>query len=111
MINLKYAETTTPSPGPAWRQLSDAERLTLVTSTMRAETVDSSNVIVVTAAKQDGQIIVNFRVPIPATKRGTLVLDFEASLNEAIDPGLVVWLEPLGDRNSLRNLRGIDVKA
>lgn len=111
MINLKYAETTTPSPGPAWRQLSVAERLTLVTNTLRAEAADSSSVIVVAAAKQDGQIIVNLREPIPATKRGTLLLDFEASLNEAIDPGLVVWLEPLGDRNSLRNLRGIEVKA
>lgn len=111
MINLKYAETTTPSPGSAWRLLSDAGRLTLVTSALRAETADLSNVIVVAAAKLDGQIIVNLREPIPATKRGTLLLDFEASLNGAIDPGLVVWLEPLGDRNSLRNLRGIEVKA
>ena len=44
-------------------------------------------------------------------KRGPLLLDFEVFLKEAIDPGLVVWLEPLGDRNSLRNLRGIEVKA
>ena len=70
-----------------------------------------SGVINVVAAKQDGQIIVTLEKPMPASKRGPLLLDFEVFLKEAIDPGLVVWLEPLGDRNSLRNLRGIEVKA
>lgn len=56
-------------------------------------------------------MIVGLRVPVPADKRGTLLLDLEASLKESIDPGLVVWLEPLGDRSSLRNLRGIEVKV
>jgi hypothetical protein len=35
----------------------------------------------------------------------------EDYLKESIDAGLVVWLEPFGDRNSLRNLRGIEVKS
>jgi len=111
MINLKDAQVNTPSPGLAWRQLSDAGRLTLVLDALRAGAAPSSSVIVVVAAKQDGQIIVTLKESMPASKRGTLLLDFEASLKGAIDPGLVVWLEPLGDRNSLRNLRGIEVKA
>ena len=111
MINLKNARTNAPSPGLAWRELSDAERLALVVDILRARTATSSSSIVVAAAKQDGQIIVNLSESIPAGIRGTLLLDFEASLTEAIDAGLVVWLEPLGDRNSLRNLRGIEVKA
>ncbi len=111
MINLKDAQVNTPSPSLAWRQLSDAERLTLVTDTLRARTTASAGVIVVAAAKQDGQIIVSLKESMPASRRGTLLLDFEASLKGTIDPGLVVWLEPLGDRNSLRNLRGIEVKA
>jgi hypothetical protein len=32
-------------------------------------------------------------------------------LKAHIDDALTVWLEPLGDRNSLRNLRGIEVKS
>ena len=47
--------------------------------------------------------MMTFESPLPA--------DLEAFLKESIDPGLVVWLEPLGDRSSLRNLRGIEVKS
>ena len=111
MISIRDVRVNTPSPGLSWRQLSDADRLTLIVDTLRNGTAASSGVINVVAAKQDGQIIVTLRESMPANKRGPLLLDFEASLKEVIDPGLVVWLEPLGDRNSLRNLRGIEVKA
>ena len=37
-------------------------------------------------------------------------MDFEVHLLAYVDGALNVWLEPLGDRNSLRNLRGIEVK-
>ncbi len=111
MVSLRDAQANTPSPDLAWRQLSDAGRLALVMDALRAGTAALNGNAVIAAAKQDGQIIVNLAKSIPASKRGALLLDLEASLKEAIDPGLVVWLEPLGDRNSLRNLRGIEVKA
>jgi hypothetical protein len=61
--------------------------------------------------KQDGQIIVKLLETVSADKRGTLLLNLEDYLKESIDAGLVLWLEPFGDRNSLRNLRGIEVKS
>jgi len=78
---------------------------------LHAGTTALNGIVVITAAKQNGQIIVNLVESMPASKRGPLLLSLEAFLKEAIDPSLVVWLEPLGDRNSLRNLRGIEVKA
>ena len=108
MIDLAHAQTRTPVPGPAWRQLSDAERVRLVNETLRSAT--TGDLLAVVDARPDGQVFGNLTKPLPASERGTLLLDFEASLTRAIDPGLVVWLEPLGDRNSLRNLRGIEVK-
>lgn len=111
MVSLGYAQTNTPSPGSAWRQLHDTERLTLVMDTLHNETTALDRNVVIAEAKQDGQILVSLLEPMPAGKRGTLLLDIEVTLKAAIDPGLVVWLEPLGDRNSLRNLRGIEVKA
>jgi len=60
--------------------------------------------------KNDGQVIVNFTCPVSADKRGGLLLDLEELLKNEFDQGVTVWLEPLGDRNSLRNLRGIKVK-
>lgn len=111
MVNLRYAQTNTPTPGTGWQRLSDAERHARVMNALQAGTPVLSNVMVIAAAKEDGQIIVNFTEPLSAGKRGQLLLDLEAFLKESIDPGLAVWLEPLGDRNSLRNLRGIEVKA
>jgi hypothetical protein len=78
---------------------------------LQAGTPVLNDVVVIAAAKEDGQIIVNLTEPLSAGKRGQLLLDLEAFLKESIDPSLAVWLEPLGDRNSLRNLRGIEVKA
>ena len=109
--NLCHANTATPTPDPAWRQLSDDERLALVNNTVSAKITSSNKILVIVEAKSDGQGIINLLEPVSADKRGTLLLDLEAFLKESIDPGLVVWLEPLGDRNSLRNLRGIEVKA
>lgn len=109
--NLCYANTCTPTPGHAWCQLSDEGRLAFVNSVVGTKMASLTKVIVIEDAKPDGQVIVNLLEPLPADKRGTLLLDLEALLKESIDPGLVVWLEPLGDRSSLRNLRGIEVKS
>lgn len=109
MVSLSDVLTETPSPRPAWLQFSDEERLSRVKEALRADAIAAS-VIQIISAKQDGQIIVSLAGS-PADKRGTLLLDLEASLKKAIDPALVVWLEPLGDKSSLRNLRGIEVKS
>ena len=39
-----------------------------------------------------------------------MLLELESYLKENIDKGLTVWLEPVGDRSKLRNLRGIKIK-
>lgn len=108
---IQYANADTPVPGHAWSRLRDDERLELVKSAVSGKLGTSGDIFVFVEAKVDGQIILSLREPVPADKRGTLLLDLEAFLKESIDPGLAVWLEPLGDRNSLRNLRGIEVKA
>ena len=109
--NLQYATAVTPTPGHAWRQLSDDKRIALVHDTVAARMAPLSRMLVIAEAKPDGQVIISLLEPIPADRRGTLLLDLEEMLKQAIDPGLAIWLEPLGDRNSLRNLRGIEVKA
>lgn len=109
--NPCYANADTPTPGHAWRQQSDDERLELVNNTLNTQMESVNKILVVEEAKLDGQVILKLLEPVPADKRGTLLLDIEAILKESIDPGLVVWLEPLGDRSSLRNLRGIEVKT
>lgn len=109
MNNLEFAHSPTPTPDASWRRLSDRERLQRVEEAV-ARTPTLPGLVSIIEARSDGQVIVGLRVPVPADKRGTLLLDLEADLKQSIDPGLVVWLEPLGDRSSLRNLRGIEVK-
>ena len=109
--HCRYANSDTPRPSENWARFSDAERLALVRQTIFTSLSDSRDVLIVAEAKSDGQVIVSLTQPVSAARRGTLLLDFEEFLKEKIDPGLVVWLEPLGDRSSLRNLRGIEVKS
>lgn len=106
-----FANVDTPTPGCVWSQLADDERFALVNNKLSAGLPNLNGILVVADAREDGQVIVKLTEPVAASKRGTLLLDVEAFLKESIDPGIVVWLESLGDRSSLRNLRGIEVKS
>ena len=37
------------------------------------------------------------------------MLDLEAVLKNELDNGITIWHIPIGDKNSLRNLRGIEI--
>ena len=47
----------------------------------------------------------------PYYDKVALLLDFESELKIGVDQGLVVWCEPLGDKSTLRNLRGIEIRT
>ena len=57
----------------------------------------------------DGQVYFSFKKAISSSLRGIFLLDLEILLKNRIDPGIVIWCEPIGDKNSLRNLRGIEI--
>ncbi len=112
MIAIKhYANVESPTPAPHWTELNEENRLDLVVSTLQASPVNFLSQIRVIAAKADGQIVLNIKGSLPVHRRGPFLLDLEEHLKVHIDDALTVWLEPLGDRNSLRNLRGIEVKS
>lgn len=108
---LSYASVATPVPDETWARLSDGERLSQVQNALRSGMPDIINMVSILSCRTDGQVIVQLLNPVPVAQRGTLLLDVEEFLKKSIDPGLAIWLEPLGDRNSLRNLRGIEVKS
>jgi hypothetical protein len=49
---------------------------------------------------------VKIKVPLLPQERGCLLLDLEDSMCEK-DPSIRIWHTPLGDKNTLRNLRGV----
>lgn len=109
--NLQYANAETPKPSMAWIGLSEGERIARLQEAVAGGMPSITQLVAITSAKDDGQVIVSLQESLPASQRGVLLLDLESFLKGAVDTGLAVWLEALGDRNSLRNLRGIEVKA
>jgi hypothetical protein len=106
-----YADVETPVPGAAWEALDQSQRIDMVLGKLKASPAQFLPMIQVIAAKADGQVIVHMKQSLPANQRGAFLLDLEQYLKTNIDEAIAVWLEPLGDRNSLRNLRGIEVKT
>ena len=103
-----YANIDSPITKETWRKLSEFERLELVKDRISAS--KDFHVIYPTGAKKYGQVFIKLLDDIPARKRGILLLSFERLLKDGIDQGINVWHEPIGDKNSLRNLRGIEIK-
>ena len=110
-FNLSHAATSTQAPSERWSNMRYDERLGVIRKALVANSSGIGANLVVTSTKEDGQVIVSFKEQVGAAMRGSILLDLEVYLKATIDQGLTVWLEPLGDRNSLRNLRGIEVKS
>lgn len=111
MSQLNNANIPTPTPGDDWLRLSATERCARVNAALDEMATPLGNVLSALECKDDGQVILSLLEPLSAGERGTLLLDVEDHLKAALDGALVVWLEPLGDKSSLRNLRGIEVKS
>ena len=104
-----YAEIESPITKENWRKLSEFERLELVRN--RITENKKFQIIHPTRARKNGQVFIKLLVDTPASKRGILILSFERLLKDKIDQGINVWNEPIGDKNSLRNMRGIEIKT
>ena len=109
MVLENFAGLDSPNVSNFWRNLEPNERLKRVSevrdSDARFSSIQTSRVLA------NGEIFVNLVEAIPANVRGSLLLDFEVELKSRIDIGIVVWCEPLGDKSTLRNLRGIQIKV
>lgn len=106
-----YPHTESPQPSQYWLSLSESQRIDKLNQVICQKGSAFNCLMSVVAAKNDGQVVVKLLRPLAASARGTLLLDFEEALKNHIDAGLTVWGEAIGDKNSLRNLRGIEVKT
>jgi hypothetical protein len=99
----------TPTPGKNWLDLNDSERILLINSSITQ--LNKSNKIKCTRALSSGEVYLSILESIPVTERLDFFLDLEFELKKIIDDALFLSCEPLGDKSSLRNLRGIQVKT
>lgn len=107
---LLFATQASPVVGSEWEQQSEHERVSDLKSVIDRSGVQFSEALEVVGAKKDGQVVIRMLKTCGPADRGTLLLDLEELLKEKVDQGITVWGEALGDKNSLRNLRGIEVK-
>lgn len=104
---MKYAHEESPSVGQAWLELEESSRLSLLTKTILNS--DFPKILQFTRALRTGSVFITFTEQVSPALRGTLLLDLEEFLKDAIDNGITIWCEPLGDKNALRNLRGVKI--
>ena len=103
------ASERTPTCTSKWVSLSTSDRLALIQKVIDENSFYSDTIILNDAA-ENGFVTIDFKRVVVPNERGGLLLGFEQNLKQSIDHALTVWLKPLGDRSSLRNLRGIEVK-
>lgn len=108
-INKHFATLESPVVNEEWSYLSEDKRINLVNDQLKKNDVYRN--FIVTQALKDGKITLRIEESIPASKRGVMLLELEQALKNSIDKGLTVWLEPVGDKSKLRQLRGIKIKS
>jgi hypothetical protein len=101
------AATATPRVGTEWISSNNQLRLNKINTVLTGTSF--VDFISPTRTFDDGQVYFSFNKQIASSIRGVLLLDLELLLKKEIDDGIVVWCEPIGDKNSLRNLRGIEI--
>ena len=105
---FQYLTLDCPTPSEKWLSISKSDRIILIISALKTSPFNDN--LKVNDTKDDGQVIVSLNNNYKPHERGTMLLDLEQFLKDKIDYSITIWLEPLGDKNSLRNLRGIEVK-
>ena len=103
------ANAETPVTRTNWKLKPDLERKKLLKKLIEKKPDFMS--ISINKTTESGQVLVTLEGKFSASERGTYLLDFERYLKDNIDQGINVWCETIGDKNSLRNLRGIQIKS
>ena len=108
-INKEYALADSPLTSSDWKKKSEKERTNLINKELRSSSLYEGFEVI--SSSEEGQTILKIEKSIPANERGVLLLDLEDLLKNSIDKGITIWLEPIGDKSKLRNLRGIKFKT
>jgi len=101
--------TFTYTPTNNWTLFTPEERVEKVQAYIDKKSVYAD--IKVTVADKNGHVVVRIDHSIPANERGLFLLEMEQELKKNIDVGITIWLEPVGDKSKLRQLRGVEVKT
>lgn len=108
-INKDNSFADAPKTNLNWKQKTEKERISQIEESLKTNILYENFAVV--KADKDGQVTLKIEKSIPASERGVLLLDLEEMLKNLVDRGITIWLEPVGDKSKLRNLRGIKFKT
>ena len=89
--------------------MSEKDRLSKIIEKLKSVKLYFDFMVI--SANDNAQVILKTEKPIPANERGVLLLNMEGFLKESVEKAITIWLEPVGDKSKLRNLRGISFKS
>jgi len=106
-INLSYSNIDSPSTSASWVNMTRDKRILLLENLIHLFSPETD--ISVIEAHENGQVSIIINSSIEINNRGAFLLNLEENLKNTIDVGINIWHEAIGDKSSLRNLRGIEV--
>lgn len=109
-IDLSFANENSPVPGKQWADATEDDRVSQIKNSLNVFDSEWSQKFNVVSAKNNGFVVFEFKDSIPVQIRGMYFLNIENHLTKLIDKSITIWIAPVGDKSSLRNLRGIEVK-
>tara|TARA_B100001540_G_C15581917_1_gene539962 strand:- start:329 stop:667 length:339 start_codon:yes stop_codon:yes gene_type:complete len=107
-ISKTNALLSSPKTSEKWKKKTNQDRIKTINDHLNKYNL---NYIDVVNTEEDGQVILKIEKQISAGERGLMLLELEEKLKNELDEGITIWLEPVGDKSKLRNLRGINIKT
>jgi hypothetical protein len=110
LVTKSDALADTPTPSKGWRAMNADERHEVVTQKLFDQPLWDYYEVEVAECRDNGSVILSFQNDkLSSGDRGDFLREIEGRLKHA-DLGLVVYLQPKVDKNTLRSFRGISIK-
>lgn len=102
-----YSTYVSPSTGKEWIDNSIDGRIDLINNYLKVNNLDKD--LLAIDASANGQVVLRVYKSLPVNERGLFLIDLEEKIKLNIDKGITLWCESVGDRSTLRNLRGVKI--
>lgn len=106
-MKKNFSRSKTPQTSQNWIKKPEQERIKIISKELQKNFLYKDFEVI--KAPENGQVVLKIEQIIPANERGLFLLELEEKLKLAIDQGITIWCEPVGDKSKLRKLRGIKI--
>lgn len=91
-----------------WKHLSIEKREELIKTFLKKKAIKN---LILEKTSENGHVVFKIVESIPVKERSNYLLNLEKEIKESIDEAITIWCSAQGDKNKLRNLRGVEIKT